>query len=117
MNASGEVDSPQLGRALLLWHQYGPVLDPVVAFNGQPYVDSDSAGSSLSHDGRQHYAEVKRAQLFASDNARAAAGAARQPRRHLAAHLLGCRRAPAQRCCWPACSRPWCWPPRRPTSR
>ena len=71
MNASGEVDSPQLGRALLLWHQYGPVLDPVVAFNGQPYVDSDSGGSTLSHDGRQHYAEVKRAQLFASDNARA----------------------------------------------
>jgi hypothetical protein len=71
VNASGEVDSPQLGRALLLWHQYGPVLDPVVAFNGQPYVDSDSGGSTLSHDGRQHYAEVKRAQLFASDNARA----------------------------------------------
>jgi hypothetical protein len=71
VNASGEVDSPQLGRALLLWHQYGPVLDPVVAFNGQPYVDSDSGGSTLSRDGRQHYAEVKRAQLFASDNARA----------------------------------------------
>jgi signal transduction histidine kinase len=70
MNAGGEVDSPQLGRALLLWHQYGPVLDPVVAFNGQPYVDSDSGGSALSRDGRQHYAEVKRAQLFASDNAR-----------------------------------------------
>ena len=47
-----------------------PVLDPVIAFNGQPYVDSDSTGSSLSHEGRQHYAEVKRAQLFAADNAR-----------------------------------------------
>jgi two-component system, chemotaxis family, sensor kinase CheA len=70
INAAGDVDSPQLGRALLLWHQYGPVLDPVVAFAGQPYVDSDSAGSSLSRDGRQHYAEVKRAQLFAADNAR-----------------------------------------------
>jgi two-component system, chemotaxis family, sensor kinase CheA len=70
INAAGDVDSPQLGRALLLWHQYAPVLDPVVAFTGQPYVDSDSAGSSLSRDGRQHYAEVKRAQLFAADNAR-----------------------------------------------
>ena len=50
------MDSPQLGRALLLWHQYGPVLDPVVAFTGQPYVDSDSGGSSLSREGRQHYA-------------------------------------------------------------
>jgi signal transduction histidine kinase/PAS domain-containing protein len=63
--------SPQLGHALLLWHEYGPVLEPVVTFNGQPYLDSDTAGSSLSHEGREHYAAVKRAQLFASDNAKA----------------------------------------------
>ncbi len=69
INASGEMDSPQLGRALLLWHQYAPVLDPVIAFSGQPYVDSDSGGSTLSREGREHYAQVKRAQLFASDNA------------------------------------------------
>src|SRR6201997_299720 len=30
LSTSGAADSPQLGRALLLWHQYGPVLDPVV---------------------------------------------------------------------------------------
>ena len=70
LSASGE-RSPQLGRALLLWHQYGPVIEPVVTFNGQPYVDSDTAGSSLSREGREHYAAVKRAQLFASDNAKA----------------------------------------------
>src|SRR5580765_7415658 len=70
LSASGE-RSPQLGRALLLWHQYGPVIEPVVIFNGQPYVDSDTAGSSLSREGREHYAAVKRAQLFASDNAKA----------------------------------------------
>jgi signal transduction histidine kinase len=70
INAAGDVDSPQLSRALLLWHEYAPVLDPVIAFTGQPYVDSDTTGSSLSHEGRQHYAEVKRAQLFAADNAR-----------------------------------------------
>jgi two-component system, chemotaxis family, sensor kinase CheA len=69
LSVSGELDSPQLHRALLLWHQYAPVLDPVVSFSGQPYVDSDTAGSSLSREGRQHYAEVKRAQLFASDSA------------------------------------------------
>jgi signal transduction histidine kinase/PAS domain-containing protein len=63
--------SPQLGHALLLWHEYGPVLEPVVTFSGQPYLDSDTAGSSLSHEGREHYAAVKRAQLFASDNAKA----------------------------------------------
>jgi two-component system chemotaxis sensor kinase CheA len=71
INAAGEMDSPQLARALLLWHEYGPVLDPVIAFQGQPYVDSDSGGSSLSREGREHYAQVKRALLFAADNAHA----------------------------------------------
>jgi len=66
-----DLNSPQLGRALLLWHQYAPVLDPVITFNGQPYVDSDTAGSALSREGREHYAAVKRAQLFANDNAQA----------------------------------------------
>jgi two-component system chemotaxis sensor kinase CheA len=70
LSAAGDTDSPQLGRALLLWHQYGPVLDPVVSFAGQPYVDSDTAGSSLSREGREHYAAVKRAQLFASENSK-----------------------------------------------
>ncbi|HEY6825096.1 MAG TPA: Hpt domain-containing protein, partial [Steroidobacteraceae bacterium] len=70
LGGSVDADSPQLGHALLLWHQYAPVLEPVVSFNGQPYVDSDTAGSSLSREGREHYAAVKRAQLFASENAR-----------------------------------------------
>jgi len=74
LNASGYVRSPELTRALQLWRDYGPVIEPVVAFNGQPYVDSDTAGSSLSRDGRAHYAEVKRAQLFAIDNAKALQG-------------------------------------------
>ncbi len=74
LNASGSVSSPELTRALQLWHEYGPVIEPVVAFNGQPYVDSDTAGSSLSRDGRTHYAEVKRAQLFATDNAKTLQG-------------------------------------------
>src|SRR6266513_2841300 len=74
LSVSGEADAPQLHRALQLWHQYAPVLDPVLSFNAQPYVDSDTAGSSLSREGRQYYAEVKRAQLFASDSAGALQG-------------------------------------------
>ena len=70
LNAASDINSPQLSRALLLWHEYAPVLDPVVSFNGQPYVDSDTGGSSLSREGREYYAEVKRAQLFATDNSR-----------------------------------------------
>src|SRR5882757_471246 len=62
------VQSAELDQALLLWHQYGPVVNPVVQFSGQPYVDSDDAGSSFSKEGRTYYGDVKRAQLFATDN-------------------------------------------------
>ena len=117
INAAGDMDSPQLGRALLLWHQYGPVLDPVIAFNGQPYVDSDSGGSSLSREGRQHYAQVKRAQLFASRQRPPAAGAAREPRRPRCSTPPRTPPRACARCCSPACSPRWCWPPRPPTSR
>lgn len=71
---SGYTQSAELSRSLQLWREYGPVIEPVVAFSGQPYVDSDTSGSTLSRDGRTHYAEVKRAQLFAIDNARTLQG-------------------------------------------
>ena len=70
LGAGGYLQSQELDQALLLWHQYGPVINPVVDFNGQAYVDSDDAGSSFSKDGRAHYADVKRAQLFSTENAR-----------------------------------------------
>jgi len=68
LSTSGYVQSAELDQALLLWHQYTPVVNPVVQFAGQPYVDSDDAGSSFSKEGRAYYADVKRAQLFATDN-------------------------------------------------
>ncbi len=68
------VRSPELDQALQLWKQYRPVIDPVIAFKGQPYVDSDAAGSSLSREGRAHYGNVKRAQLFAAENQKALQG-------------------------------------------
>jgi two-component system chemotaxis sensor kinase CheA len=57
-------------QASALWAQYQPVVDPVIDFTGQPYVDSDETGSSFSNEGRAHYADVKRAQLFAAENAK-----------------------------------------------
>jgi two-component system chemotaxis sensor kinase CheA len=68
LSSGGYVQSAELEQALLLWHQYSPVVNPVVQFTGQPYVESDDAGSSFSKDGRTYYADVKRAQLFATDN-------------------------------------------------
>src|ERR1700756_5598414 len=61
LNATGYVHSAELTRALQLWREYGPVIEPVVSFNGQPYIDSDISGSTPSRDGRTPYAEVKRA--------------------------------------------------------
>ncbi|MGH8229896.1 MAG: hypothetical protein ACREU3_18665, partial [Steroidobacteraceae bacterium] len=60
-------DSLELTDAVQLWQQYGPVIDPVISFHGEPYVDTDS-GSSLSPQGRTHYDNVRRAQLFARQN-------------------------------------------------
>lgn len=60
--------SPQFEQAQALWQQYSPVLDPVIDFTDQPYADSDEEGSTLSPEGRAHYADVKRAQLFTQEN-------------------------------------------------
>ena len=60
--------SPQIDQAMQLWQQYGPVVNPVIAFDAQPYVDSDESGSSFSKPGLAHYGDVKRAQLFAREN-------------------------------------------------
>ena len=70
LGVGGYLQSSELDQALVLCHQYGPVINQVVNFNGQAYVDSDDAGSSFSKEGRVHYADVKRAQLFATENAR-----------------------------------------------
>ena len=70
LGVGGYLQSSELDQALVLWHQYGPVINQVVNFNGQAYVDSDDAGSSFSKEGRVHYADVKRAQLFSTENAR-----------------------------------------------
>jgi two-component system, chemotaxis family, sensor kinase CheA len=58
--------SSELSQAVSLWSEYGPVLDPITSFSGQPYVDTDQ-GSTFSAGGREHYASVKRAQLFARE--------------------------------------------------
>src|SRR3569833_2823161 len=68
LSDSGAAHSSERDQALLLWHQYEPVVNPVVQFTGQPYVESDDAGSSFSKEGRQYYADVKRGQLFSTDN-------------------------------------------------
>jgi signal transduction histidine kinase len=70
LSAAKVGDSTTLDQATSLWAQYGPVVDPVIDFHGQPYVDSDDSGSSFSAEGRAHYADVKRASLFAQENAR-----------------------------------------------
>ncbi|MGA7540149.1 MAG: ATP-binding protein [Steroidobacteraceae bacterium] len=64
-----KLKSPQLRRALRMWQEYSPVLAPVVAFSGEPYVDTDS-GSSLSESGKMYYTNVRQAELLAKQNVR-----------------------------------------------
>ncbi|HEY3784644.1 MAG TPA: ATP-binding protein [Steroidobacteraceae bacterium] len=71
LGSSDTAQSTELDQARALWRQYGPVINPVVTFDGQPYVDSDEGGSTFSKVGRTHYANVKRAQLFATENQKA----------------------------------------------
>lgn len=66
--ASASGGSAQVDRARLLWQQHRPVLDPVKDFSGQPYVDSEERGSSLSRQGVALYGDVKRAQSFVREN-------------------------------------------------
>jgi two-component system, chemotaxis family, sensor kinase CheA len=70
LSAEDFTRSAELDRATLVWSQYSPVLEPVLSFNGQAYIDSDEAGGSLSRAGQAHYGDVKRAQLFARENAK-----------------------------------------------
>ncbi len=67
LSKRGSVQSPQLAQALQMWQAYSPVLDPVIAFSGEPYVDTDS-GSSLSDSGKMYYNNVRQAQLLAKQN-------------------------------------------------
>ncbi len=63
----GGAQSPELQSAVQMWQAYSPVLAPVIAFSGEPYVDTDS-GSSLSESGRMYYTNVRQAQLLARQN-------------------------------------------------
>jgi signal transduction histidine kinase len=62
-----DTQTPQLREALRMWQAYSPVLAPVSAFSGEPYIDTDS-GSSLSESGKMYYNNVRQAQLLAKQN-------------------------------------------------
>ena len=62
------LDPAAILKAKSLWRAYTPVLTPVLAFSGEPYDDTDT-GSSLSASGHEYYEEVRRAEIFAQENA------------------------------------------------
>ncbi len=63
-----DLDPAAIHRAQTLWRSYQPALAPVLAFSGEPYDDTDT-GSSLSSSGRVYYDQVRRAAIFAAENA------------------------------------------------
>lgn len=62
------LDAAAIRQAESLWRAYKPVLEPVLTFSGEPYDDTAS-GSSLSSTGRKYYDQVRRAEIFAQENA------------------------------------------------
>jgi signal transduction histidine kinase len=70
LSDSGD-DSPQLAQAVLLWQQYRQMIDPVIAFRGQPYADSVTSETTFSPKGREHYAAAERAHQFAAEQTKA----------------------------------------------
>ncbi|MFZ0499017.1 MAG: ATP-binding protein [Steroidobacteraceae bacterium] len=67
LDKRADAQSPDLRSAVQMWQAYSAVLAPVIAFSGEPYVDTDS-GSSLSESGRMYYGNVRQAQLLARQN-------------------------------------------------
>ena len=63
-------DPAALARIHHRWHAYRETLAPVLAFQGEPYVDSDTAATRLSSDGHRLYASLERARLYALANER-----------------------------------------------
>jgi signal transduction histidine kinase len=69
LHAGGAKELPELSQAMSLWTQFSPLINPVINFQGQPYIDADDS-SNFSKEGLKHYNAVKQAQLFTTDNAK-----------------------------------------------
>lgn len=57
-------DSKDLRDAETLWSEYRKLLEPVAAFQGVPYLDSDSGGAQMNKGGRQLLEDTRRALQF-----------------------------------------------------
>jgi len=68
LDAGGFVTSPELERVRTLWGQFEPIIEPVISFTGQTYIESDEAGSSFTKEGRAFFADVRHAELYLNDN-------------------------------------------------
>jgi len=54
-------DAQALANARRLWAEYRPLLEPVAAFEGLPYLDSDSGGAQMNAAGRKLLEDTRRA--------------------------------------------------------
>ena len=69
--AAVDHDPRRLTTVQRRWHGDRAALAPVLAFRGEPYVDSDAAATRLSGDGHRLYANLEHARLVALANASA----------------------------------------------
>ncbi|NNM62463.1 MAG: hypothetical protein HKM03_09860 [Steroidobacteraceae bacterium] len=71
LQAADHGDAARLDRINTQWRRFHALIDPVIGFHAEPYIDSDTAGTILSQAGRAQFARVRRASLYAAEHAQA----------------------------------------------
>jgi HPt (histidine-containing phosphotransfer) domain-containing protein/PAS domain-containing protein len=61
--------SAELQRTEAAWKEYRALLEPVTAFSGVPYVDSDRSGTQLNASGERLMADTRKSLEFGRQNA------------------------------------------------
>lgn len=68
VRASDAGSLAEVRRAAEVWAQHRAVLEPLVSFSAQPYVDTDRSGTVLTPDGQKLAADARKAWQFARAN-------------------------------------------------
>jgi len=69
LRQTGTPGSAELQRTEKAWKEYRALLEPVTAFSGVPYVDSDRSGTQLNAGGERLMADTRKALEYGRQNA------------------------------------------------
>ena len=69
LSQTGTTGSVDLQRTEKAWKEYRALLEPVTAFSGVPYVDSDRSGTQLNASGERLMADTRKSLEYGRKNA------------------------------------------------